>query len=113
MQWLPATDHDQFFTHSLISRTCDCGSFNVKVGQHLEKIDDAHHLTAFARAFKNLSSTTRLAVGAGILAWGGIGLYLSDKAEERYGFTPTEKDKAELDKFTPKIVAVDKPTEKS
>jgi hypothetical protein len=61
------------------------------------------------RAFTNLSPKTRLGVGLGILAWGGAGLYLSDQAEDRYGLKPTEKDKAELEKYAPKVVAVDKP----
>lgn len=47
-------------------------------------------------------------MGASLLAWGVVGLYLSDQAEEKYGFKPSEKDKAELDKMTPKIRLVDR-----
>lgn len=50
----------------------------------------------------------RLGVGVGIIAWGGAGLYLSDRAEERFGYTPTDEDKAKLDMYTPKIVTVEK-----
>jgi len=51
----------------------------------------------------------RIGVGVGIIAWGAIGLYLSDRAEERYGLTPSEADKAALEKVTPKILVVDRP----
>ncbi|KEZ41082.1 hypothetical protein SAPIO_CDS7138 [Scedosporium apiospermum] len=61
------------------------------------------------QAYKNLSSTMRIGVGVGIIAWGAIGLYLSDRAEERYGLTPSEADKAALEKVTPKILVVDRP----
>lgn len=44
----------------------------------------------------------------GIIAWGGIGLYLSDQAEERFGFSPSAKDKEELEKLKPRIIAVEK-----
>ncbi|PKS08912.1 hypothetical protein jhhlp_003525 [Lomentospora prolificans] len=61
------------------------------------------------RAYKNLSPTTRLGVGIGVIAWGAIGLYLSDRAEERYGLTPSEADRAALERVTPKILIVDRP----
>ncbi|KAL7627436.1 hypothetical protein AAE478_001629 [Parahypoxylon ruwenzoriense] len=60
------------------------------------------------RSFRKLSPRTRIGVGLGLLAWGAIGLQLSDRAEERYGFTPTEEDKAALTKMVPRITAVDK-----
>lgn len=44
----------------------------------------------------------------GLLAWGVIGLQLSDQAEEKFGFTPTEKDKAALENMKPKIHFVEK-----
>lgn len=65
-------------------------------------------LTFSIRAYQGLSSKAKLGVGAGLLAWGIVGLYLSDQAEEKYGFKPSEKDKAELDKMTPKIRLVDR-----
>ncbi|KAK0764054.1 hypothetical protein N5P37_003449 [Trichoderma harzianum] len=60
------------------------------------------------KAYNNLTPKTRLGVGVAIIAWGGLGLYLSDKAEEKLGFTPTEEDKAELRNLAPKITTVDK-----
>ncbi|KAI1403402.1 hypothetical protein F4819DRAFT_484672 [Hypoxylon fuscum] len=60
------------------------------------------------QSFRNLSPRTRVGVGLGLLAWGAIGLQLSDRAEERYGFTPTEEDKAALAKVMPRITAVDR-----
>ncbi|KAL7938092.1 hypothetical protein V8C35DRAFT_276489 [Trichoderma chlorosporum] len=59
-------------------------------------------------AYNNLTPKTRLGVGVAIIAWGCAGLYLSDRAEEKFGFTPTEEDKAELRNMTPKITTVDK-----
>jgi hypothetical protein len=47
-------------------------------------------------------------VGLGIIAWGAAGLYLSDRAEERFGYTPTEQDTEELRRMTPRIVTVDR-----
>ncbi|KAF3068635.1 hypothetical protein V8C43DRAFT_267786 [Trichoderma afarasin] len=60
------------------------------------------------KAYQNLTPKTRLGVGVAIIAWGGLGLYISDKAEEKLGFTPTEEDKAELRNLAPKITTVDK-----
>lgn len=60
------------------------------------------------KAYRNLSSRTRLGVGVGILAWGAAGLYISDAAEEKLGFTPTDKDKHELERWTPHLTVVDK-----
>lgn len=48
-----------------------------------------------------------------LLAWGAIGLQLSDRAEARYGFTPTDEDKAALAKMLPSITAVDREGERS
>ncbi|KAK9422494.1 hypothetical protein AB5N19_11308 [Seiridium cardinale] len=60
------------------------------------------------QSFRNLSPRTRLGVGVGILAWGFIGLQLSDRAEEKYGLKATEEDKAALSQLAPRIIAVDK-----
>lgn len=60
------------------------------------------------RAYKNLSPNTRLGVGVAVIAWGIAGLYISDKAEESFGFTPTEEDKAELRNLAPRITTVEK-----
>lgn len=47
-------------------------------------------------------------IGVGVMAYAGAGLYLSDVAEEKYGFTPTEKDKEELRNALPKVTPVEK-----
>ncbi|KAI5463307.1 hypothetical protein BGZ63DRAFT_381050 [Mariannaea sp. PMI_226] len=60
------------------------------------------------KAFKNLSPKTRAGVGLAVIAWGTAGLYLSDRAEEKFGFTPTPEDQAKLDQYTPRIITVDK-----
>ncbi|KAM4056815.1 hypothetical protein HRG_003679 [Hirsutella rhossiliensis] len=59
--------------------------------------------------FKNLSPKLRLGVGVGVIAWGLAGLYLSDRAEEKFGLTPSDQDKELLRKWTPRVIAVDKP----
>lgn len=64
----------------------------------------------YDRAFKNLSPAARAGVGVGIMAWGTAGLYLSPVAEEKLGLTPTEEDKALLEKYTPKITPVERKT---
>ncbi|KAI9171199.1 hypothetical protein HJFPF1_00680 [Paramyrothecium foliicola] len=66
------------------------------------------HYPSENRAYKNLSPKTRLGVGLAVIAWGAAGLYLSDRAEETFGYTPTEEDKKTLRKYTPHIVAVEK-----
>lgn len=71
-------------------------------------LPSTHLLITHPRAYRNLSSKTRLGLGIGILAWGAAGLYISDAAEEKLGFTPTDKDKEELDKWKPHLTVVDR-----
>ncbi|KAM0432758.1 hypothetical protein ACHAPT_004460 [Fusarium lateritium] len=66
------------------------------------------HSSSHLVAYKNLSPKTRLGVGVAILAWGAGGLLLAETLEETLGYTPTEEDKARLNKYTPKIITVDK-----
>lgn len=47
-------------------------------------------------------------VGVTIMMYAGAGLYFTDKAEEKFGLTPTDKDFEELRKAMPKISAVEK-----
>lgn len=68
----------------------------------------AANLTHTNRAYQSLSPKAKLGVGLGLLTWGAVGLYMSDQAEEKFGFTPTEKDKAALEKIKPKIHLVDR-----
>jgi len=67
-------------------------------------------LTPFhpCRAFRNLTPRTHALVGLSLLAWGTIGLYLSDTAEKKFGFEPSEKEKQELEKVLPRITVVDR-----
>ncbi|KAK0369241.1 hypothetical protein CLIM01_13405, partial [Colletotrichum limetticola] len=58
------------------------------------------------RAYKNLTPKTRLGFGVAVLAWGGAGLYFSDRAEEKY--QPTPEEKAVVDKYVPKVTVVDR-----
>ncbi|USW54421.1 hypothetical protein Slin15195_G077400 [Septoria linicola] len=60
------------------------------------------------QSYRNLPQKTRLLVGSGIMAWGAIGLFISDKAEQAFGLTPTEQDKEKLQDAIPKIQFVDK-----
>lgn len=59
------------------------------------------------RSFRNLQPRTRLIFGFGAMAWAGIGLLLSDKAEEVWDLKPTEKDRQELDHVLPRVRRVD------
>jgi hypothetical protein len=47
-------------------------------------------------------------IGAGIMAYAGLGLFLSNKAEEKFGLTPTDKDREELRNAMPKITTVER-----
>jgi hypothetical protein len=42
------------------------------------------------------------------MAYAGLGLFLSNKAEEKFGLTPTEKDREELRQALPKITTVER-----
>lgn len=58
--------------------------------------------------FKTIPPRTRMIVGVSVMMYATAGLYLSDKAEERFGMTPTEKDREELRNALPKISTVEK-----
>lgn len=60
------------------------------------------------RSYRNLSTRTRVLIGGGIMLYAGFGLLLSDKAEEAFGFTPTEEDRKGLREAVPKIHMVEK-----
>ncbi|KAI0132315.1 hypothetical protein BJ170DRAFT_680201 [Xylariales sp. AK1849] len=60
------------------------------------------------QSFRNLSPRMRLGVGVGLLAWGAIGLQLSDRAEEKFGFKASEEEKAAVSQLAPRIITVDK-----
>ena len=49
-----------------------------------------------------------IGVGIAVLAWGTIGLYISDTAEKKLGFEPSEKEKQALEAVVPKITVVER-----
>ncbi|KAK4033321.1 hypothetical protein C8A01DRAFT_40235 [Parachaetomium inaequale] len=65
------------------------------------------------KTYTSLTPKTKLALGTGLVAWGLLGLTFADKVESKLGFTPTDADKAELEKMTPKIHVVEKRQDKS
>lgn len=86
---------------------------HVQVSHHVDPTSSPGSLTqSHFRAFKNLPPKARAGVGVGIIAWGVAGLYLSDRAEEKFGYTPTEEDKAKLEQYTPRIVTVERTQER-
>ncbi|KAH7072487.1 hypothetical protein FB567DRAFT_597875 [Paraphoma chrysanthemicola] len=58
--------------------------------------------------YRGITPKTRVFIGVGIMVYAGVGLFLSDKAEEKFGLTPTEKDKEELRNALPKITTVER-----
>ncbi|KAK7753670.1 hypothetical protein SLS62_004292 [Diatrype stigma] len=50
---------------------------------------------------------TRIGVGLGLLAWGFVGLQLSDRAEERFGLQASDEDREALARLGPRIIPVD------
>ncbi|CAK4030817.1 hypothetical protein BAUCODRAFT_76314 [Lecanosticta acicola] len=60
------------------------------------------------QSYRNLSQRTRLFVGVGIMAYAGLGLFLSDRAEQTFGFTPTEQDRQRLQEAVPRIHVVER-----
>jgi hypothetical protein len=64
------------------------------------------------RWYKGIAPKTRMIIGVGIVAYAGLGLFLSDKAEEKFGLVPTEKDREELKKAMPKIIPIERPSSK-
>jgi hypothetical protein len=47
-------------------------------------------------------------VGLGVIAWSGIGLYISDSAEKKLGYEATEADRERLRKALPYVTMVDR-----
>lgn len=60
------------------------------------------------QSYRNLAPKTRLLVGGGIIVWGALGLFISDRAEQAFGLVPTEQDKENLQHAMPKIHFVEK-----
>ncbi|KAK3114108.1 hypothetical protein LTR53_007893 [Teratosphaeriaceae sp. CCFEE 6253] len=60
------------------------------------------------QSYRALSMRTRLCIGAGIMAYAGFGMLVSDKAEEALGLVPTDEEKRRLKDAMPKIHTVDR-----
>ncbi|KAJ8109690.1 hypothetical protein OPT61_g7269 [Boeremia exigua] len=58
--------------------------------------------------YKNLTPRTRIYIGVGMMAYAGFGLFASDRIEEYFGMTPTERDYEEVRKLVPKITTVER-----
>ncbi|KAF3913488.1 hypothetical protein AA313_de0208406 [Arthrobotrys entomopaga] len=67
-------------------------------------------MSAIWRWFNSLPKSSRFALGGGLIAYGLVGEYLTDRAAEAFGLTPTEQDRQELKKMIPKISVVEKET---
>ncbi|EME38342.1 hypothetical protein DOTSEDRAFT_29401 [Dothistroma septosporum NZE10] len=60
------------------------------------------------KSYRNITPRTRVIIGAGIMAYAAAGLFLSDKAEQSFGFTPTEEDKKKLRDAVPTVHMVER-----
>ncbi|KAF2722005.1 hypothetical protein K431DRAFT_223110 [Polychaeton citri CBS 116435] len=58
--------------------------------------------------YRTLTPRIRIFIGVGIMAYAGAGIFLSDRAEESLGFTPSEEDRRRLREAVPKIQLVDR-----
>jgi hypothetical protein len=47
-------------------------------------------------------------IGGGVMAWGVVGLFISDRAEETFNLVPTEEDRRKLKEAIPKVHFVEK-----
>ncbi|KAK0118273.1 hypothetical protein ONS95_012572 [Cadophora gregata] len=63
---------------------------------------------SFFQSFLNLKPQTRILVGIGFLAWGTVGLYVTDRAESRLGLAATEEDRQALKSGLPRIQIVER-----
>ena len=82
----------------------------MAVWQYVRTLHMYVPITNIYRWFKNIPPKTRMIIGVGVMAYAGAGLYISDKAEEKFGLTPTEKDREQLQDVIPKISTIEKRT---
>ncbi|PVH83313.1 hypothetical protein DL98DRAFT_486674 [Cadophora sp. DSE1049] len=66
---------------------------------------------SFFQSFLNLTPRTRLLVGSGFLAWGTLGLYITDRAESKLGFEATDQDRETLGRALPRVQVVERERE--
>lgn len=55
-----------------------------------------------------MSPKAKAGLGVGFMAWGLVGLLATDPAEAKLGLSPSEQDKAELERLKPKFRVVDR-----
>jgi hypothetical protein len=87
--------------------------FPLPVSTRMDISQSPTFLLTNPRAFRNLPQRTRVGVGVGILAWGAIGLYISDSAEKKLGLEPSQQDKEALQAVVPRISVVEREEGKS
>jgi hypothetical protein len=58
--------------------------------------------------YKSLSTKTRLIIGSGVILYAGVGLLLTDVAEEKFDLVPSEEEKRRLKELVPKVRVVDR-----
>ncbi|CAG8952444.1 hypothetical protein HYFRA_00001191 [Hymenoscyphus fraxineus] len=58
--------------------------------------------------FLTLPPLQRASIGVAFLAWGTLGLYLSDTAERKLGFEASPKEKEELEGLMPRVSVVER-----
>lgn len=56
--------------------------------------------------YRSLPPRTRAILGGAVVVYAATGLYVSDLAEEKLGFTPSEEDKGRVRELVPKIRVV-------
>ena len=61
------------------------------------------------RKYLALTPRTRIIIGLGVMAYAGVALYLSDRAEDTFDLKATEEEKKRLKDMIPKIRAIDRP----
>lgn len=66
------------------------------------------NLSPTNRKFRALPPLTRASIGTAFLAWGTLGLYFSDTAEKKLGFSPSESDREALEGIVPRLVVVER-----
>ncbi|KAE9966300.1 hypothetical protein EG328_009019 [Venturia inaequalis] len=62
--------------------------------------------------YNGLPQKTRLIAGVGVMAYAAGALYLSDRAEEKFGLKATEEDREELRKALPRITTVERDSDR-
>ncbi|KAI5854146.1 hypothetical protein BZA05DRAFT_393358 [Tricharina praecox] len=58
--------------------------------------------------YRSLPPRTRAILGGAVVVYATVGLYVSDFAEEKLGFTPSEQEKAQISGLVPKVRVVDR-----